>query len=249
MSNTLKTILKTIIATLIFAYVFVMLVSVADGNDEIVCNRLEITMADSATVQLISSVDIAHKLQALNLNPVGKTYKHIETESIENTLRQNPMIKKAECFKTPSGVVRVRIVQREPKFRVITSGESYYVDKEKKTMPTSPNYAAYVPVVSGAVTRTQAVGELFDFITFLEKKPFWNAQIEQIYVTSNKEIELVPRIGEGIILLGSLENYEQKLGKLYKLYTKAFNEIGGWNSYKTIDLRYKDQVVCTRRQL
>ena len=38
---------------------------------------------------------------------------------------------------------------------------------------------------------------------------------------------------------------EQRLAKLKKLYTEAFNEIG-WNRYKLIDLQYEGQVVCTR---
>ncbi|MDR1585008.1 MAG: cell division protein FtsQ/DivIB [Prevotellaceae bacterium] len=242
----LKKILPAFFAVLVLAYMCTVLAFTAGNGKETVCNQLNITMVDSAKIRLISSREIARILAGNNLNPVGKTYKHIETESIENLLRRNPVIKDVECYKTPAGVLQLRVVQRSPKFRVMTEGENYYVDTERFIMPVSTSYAAYIPVVSGQVTKTRAAGDLFDFITFLEKNPFWNAQIEQIYITYDRNIELVPRIGDSLIRLGSLDNYKVKLNKLEKLYAEVFCEIG-WNRYKTIDLRYKNQVVCTRK--
>jgi cell division protein FtsQ len=140
--------------------------------------------------------------------------------------------------------VNIRIQQRIPKFRVVGLG-SYYIDVDRKPMPVSLNYAAYVPVVSGKVTVSMVRGQIFDFVTFLEENPFWNAQIEQIFVRDDKKIELIPRVGDAIILLGTLDNYQSKLEKLHKLYLKGFNVIG-WNRYKVIDLQYKGQVVCNK---
>lgn len=212
-----------------------------------VCKKLEIKLDENAGRQLITEKEVAEILDQNGLNPIGKTIKHIRTESIEEILHKNPMVKVVECYKTPSGIVNVRISQRSPKFRVVGFG-SYYIDCDRKPMPVSGNCAAYVPVVSGRVTVSMAAGKMFDFVTFLENNPFWNAQIEQIYVRDDQKIELVPRVGDAIILLGSLENFESKLEKLRKLYAKGFNVIG-WNRYKVIDLQYKDQVVCSKEDL
>ena len=209
-----------------------------------VCKNLEIVLADSSNIQLITQKDIAQILEENELNPLGKTIKFIRTESIEDILHKNPMIKVAECYKTPTGTVTVRIEQRCPKFRVV-GFESYYIDIDRKPMPISPNYAAYVPVVSGRVTVSMAKGKMFDFITYIVDNPFWNAQIEQIYVRDDLKIELVPRVSDAIIVLGTLDNYQSNLEKLYKLYQKGFNVIG-WNKYKVIDLQYKDQIVCSK---
>jgi cell division protein FtsQ len=134
--------------------------------------------------------------------------------------------------------------QRHPKFR-LAGNENFYVDDEKNIIPVSYNDAARLPVVSGLVTKSMAKGELFDFVSYLEENPFWNAQIEQIYIRPDRKIELVPRVGTGIILLGNLKDYEKKLHKLKILYEKGFNEFG-WNYYKTIDLQYENQIVCTK---
>jgi cell division protein FtsQ len=216
----------------------------ANGNNDRVCKSCEIELTDSTQYKLISEKEISNLLNEHQLNPIGKTLSKIKTEDIEKLLKDNPLIKTAECYKTPSGIVHVKIHQRTPKFRIIGL-ESFYVDTEKKWMPASPNFSAYVPIVSGRITKSMATGEMFDFVSFLEDNPFWNAQIEQIYVRDDLKIELVPRVGDAIIILGRLENYKSKLEKLRKLYLNGFKTIG-WNRYSKIDLEYEDQVICTK---
>jgi len=244
MKPTLKYIFISFFALLVIGY-FVFILGLFSGRskDE-VCKELVIEFLDSTRVTLITESDIAILLDRNDLNPIGKTIKHIRTESIEDILRKNELIKSVECYNTPSGIVHIRIMQRHPKFRVVGFG-SYYIDTDRKRMPVSENFGAYVPVVSGRVTVSFATGQMFDFVTYLEDNPFWNAQIEQIYVRDDKKIELVPRVGDAIIILGTLDNYAAKLEKLHKLYTKGFNIIG-WNRYKSIDLQYKGQVVCDK---
>lgn len=229
---------------LIISYFVFSLWYFSGREKSVVCKNLDIIFADSTNIQLISQADIAQILENNELNPIGKTIKDIRTESVEEILHKNPMIKVAECYKTPTGTVTIRVLQRCPKFRVVGLG-SYYIDIDRKPMPVSVNYAAYVPVVSGRVTVSMATGKMFDFITYLADSPFWNAQIEQVYVREDRKIELVPRVGDAVIMLGTLDNYQSKLEKLYKLYHKAFNVIG-WNKYKVIDLQYKDLVVCSK---
>ena len=239
-----KYLLITLTSFILMGYLVFSIWNFSGRKQENVCGRLDISVDKSSGRQLITEQEVAEILNQNNLNPIGKTIKYIQTESIEDALRKNPMIKEAECYKTPSGIVNIRIVQRSPKFRVVGLG-SYYIDNDRKPMPISPNFAAYVPVVSGRVTTSMATGELFDFVSFLEANPFWNAQIEQINVREDRKIELVPRVSDAIIVLGTLENYPNKLEKLHKLYEYGF-KVMGWNKYKSIDLQYKDQVVCNK---
>lgn len=230
--------------SLMVVYLTFSLFFFSGKKQEVVCKQIEMTFVDNDKINLINENDIEKLLKSKALHPVGKTLKEIKTEAIENELNKNEMIKSAECYTTPSGKMYLRIKQCTPKFRVI-GHDNYYIDTDRNKIKTSTNYTAYLPIVSGNVSYEMASGELFDFITFLEKNSFWNAQIEQIHVRSDKKIELVPRVGDGIIMLGTLDNYASKLEKLKKLYVNGFNTIG-WNRYKTIDLQYKGQIVCTR---
>ena len=155
------------------------------------------------------------------------------------------MIKSAECYKTPSGIIYLNVQQRIPRF-IISGTENFYVDADKNIFPVSLNNAVYVPVVSGRVTKSFVTGHLFDFVNYIASNEFWDAQIEQIYVREDQRIELIPRVGDAIIVLGEIDNYTEKLENLYYLYQKGFN-VMGWNHYKIIDLQYKNQIVCTRK--
>lgn len=62
----------------------------------------------------------------------------------------------------------------------------------------------------------------------------------------NKEVELIPRVGRFRIVLGSLDDFEEKLNKLRLFYDQAIPKVG-WDKYSVIDLKYKNQIVCTKK--
>ena len=241
-----KYILISIFSLLVLGYVCFSIWYFSGRNKEKVCCRLVVIVDKSKDCGLITENEVVQILEKNDLNPIGKTLKNIRTDSIEDILRKNPMVKSAECYKLPSGRIDIIIQQRNPMFRVVGMG-SYYIDDNRKPLPVSLNYAAYIPVVSGHVTVSMVTGKMYDFLLYVKNSPFWNAQIEQIYVKEDQKIELVPRVGDAIILLGAVDNYIVKLEKLRKLYSKGFNVIG-WNKYKLIDLQYKDQVVCNKKE-
>jgi cell division protein FtsQ len=65
-------------------------------------------------------------------------------------------------------------------------------------------------------------------------------------VTANNEIILIPRIGDHEVELGTLDDYPIKLAKLKMFYLHGLNKIG-WGDYKSISLKFKNQVVCTKK--
>ncbi|MFT3995070.1 MAG: hypothetical protein QM660_12220 [Dysgonomonas sp.] len=197
--------------------------------------------------QFIDPKDIVNFVKEKGLNPEGKTIKDINTNTIEEVILTNQLIKKAEAFVTNNGGVRVVIEERKPILRVMTaSGENYYIDNEGNKMPLSKRFTAYLPIATGNIKEDFAKKELYNFGVFLYNNDFWNAQIEQIIVLPNNEIKLIPRVGDHQIILGQLEGYEKKLAKLMTFYQKGLNETG-WNKYSIINLKYDKQVVCTKR--
>jgi cell division protein FtsQ len=84
--------------------------------------------------------------------------------------------------------------------------------------------------------------ELAKIATYVDKDAFWKAQIEQIFVTANSELVLIPKAGSHRILFGTTENMEEKLSNLLVFYKEALSRVG-WNTYHTINLKYKNQVV------
>ena len=140
----------------------------------------------------------------------------------------------------------VKIKQREPVFRVDGSQGAFYMDKLGKVIEWSPRYTPRVMIVGGLVSADFARKKLLPLITYINKDRFLSAQIDQIYVNAIGELSMVPRVGEQIILFGNAGDYQVKFRNLKALYTEGFKN-GGWSIYKSINLEFHNQIVCTKK--
>lgn len=241
-----KIVFISIGSLLVISYLIFAGITFSDKLSAEVCRGVQVEIEDGSRTGFISSKEIYHLLESRNLNMVGQTMREINIEKVAREIGKNQYVKRVDCYKTLDGNVKISIWQREPVVHVMTD-DNYYLDNEFHRMPFVPGYSTYVPIVSGTVSLTYIRNRLFPFIRFLQKNEFWNAQIEQIYISNDSTVELAPRVGDYIINLGTIDRYEQKLDKLMTLYIKAFNKIG-WNRYSYIDLQYRDRVVCTKKE-
>ena len=65
-------------------------------------------------------------------------------------------------------------------------------------------------------------------------------------MNEDEEMELVPRVGNHTILFGDEKEMDEKFSKLFLFYKEGLSK-QGWNKYNVINLKYKDQVVCTKK--
>lgn len=234
-----------VVMILVGGYLAVVMVHYFQDRNQSVCETFNVEIDDFNEVQFVCSQELLNLVKAADLNPIGKRFTEIDLDAVEHVVAKHPMVHDAVCYRTMQGGICVHVSQRRPLFRVMTTTENYYVDKSREPFPTSIQSTVYVPVVSGAVTRNWVCDTLFDLVQYLHNDRFWCNQIEQIDVATDRSITLVPRVGSQLILLGKLNGYESKLRKLYTFYRKAMPHIG-WNRYSAIDLRYKDQVICSQ---
>ena len=98
-------------------------------------------------------------------------------------------------------------------------------------------------------SRRVLLRKLFDIHAYLSEDPLWDALFEQIYVNGNLEIDLIPKVGGQVVALGKIEDRADLAQKMFRL--KLFYEQAmkgqDWQRYSTLDLRYRNQVVATRR--
>lgn len=239
-------IVSIIAATLLFCYIVFVSFFFREMRQDSQCRALQVIVVDSLDKHFISDKDLTYILRNANLDPLKKPMNEINTDKIEAELLKNEMIANVEAYKTPSGIVKLEVEQKIPILRIISPRGNYYVDNRGTKMPVSRRYVAHVPVASGYVEKELAVTDLYKFALFLQENDFWNNQIEQIYVHPDNEVELIPRVGNHRIVLGTFADFEEKLDNLRLFYEKAIPKIG-WEKYSIINLKYKDQIVCTKR--
>ena len=204
--------------------------------------RSLLKFSDSNVRAFVDATEMEQFIRRNGILPEGETVSPRRCKLIEDQALLHPMIRTACCYMSPDGVMHLTLSQRVPVLRVL-GGDNYFVDSDRRIMRPRTTTASYVPVVTGRVSQHFAQNELFDFVLWLKRDSFWSAQITQINIVGNDNIELVPRVGSGVIILGGLQDYDKKLRKLKTLYTEGFSKFG-WKNYREIDLRFKGQIVC-----
>jgi len=227
---------------------------VMDESEEILCNRIEVILQDTVNNRFITEKDVRSMVESSGLEIRGYPLSQINSRSLEHLLEENPYIRNVEVSKDISGQLEVSVEQRVPLVRILPNGSrGYYLDNEGKVLPLSDRFtpllilaSGHLPVSVKDASRDDCLKEIHEFCSYLSEHQFWNDQVEQIYVNARGEYELIPRVGAHHILLGSMDQWEKKLRNLELLYRQGLSRYG-WNTYQTINLKYTNQVICTKR--
>lgn len=174
-----------------------------------------------------------------------------DMSEMERRIETNPFIKDAQVFRDVKGHVLVQVTQRKPIARWYhRRGQDRYIDEEGNLLPTTGKYTARVPVVEiqgldweENLSETPYGKSLFEMLNFIESEKFWRAQIAHIIVRNDGQIEMTPQLSRQKIYFGMPGDFQEKFGKLMLFYKKIL-PVKGWNKYTTVNLKYKDQIIC-----
>lgn len=235
---------------------------------ETICTGLNITVKDSTELKFITPAVVRNILISSGLVLTGAQLDTINPIHIERAIAKRAYVKRVSAYTSMDGKVNIEVEQRRPILRVQSAnGYHFYVSEDHCILPIQRYFFVDVPIVTGVpqfVFGTNFAGaipiaspgekkspeyaifleNLINFVRFLQRDSFWGTQVVQINVLAGNQVELIPRVGNAVILLGDLEEYGEKLNKLFKFYTRGL-AYEGWNKYRSIDIRFKDQVICT----
>lgn len=180
----------------------------------------------------------------------GKSVKNqpksvIDLQRLEANVRQHPMVEYVAVYLTVDGLLKTKIKQRTPIARIEANNQSYYIDSQAKIMPLSDNHSARVMLVSGDIDEKDN-DEIHELATAILEHEFLKKQIVGIQKTSHDEYILNSRIGDQKISLGKIENLKQKFKNLESFFNKTMRD-NSIDKYVTINLKFDNQVVCTKR--
>lgn len=179
----------------------------------------------------------------------------VNTRLIEGVLLKHPNISKADVYIDAHNVLRCKISQKVPVYRVMNDSGSYYLSREGERIPLSSHYTARTIILSGAVPTfsqelntkdKKRVEDLLTFYEFLEKDDFFLKLIDHVSMKQNGDIIISPVLGDFIIHFGNTDKLESKLVRLKTFYSEIMKH-ESWDKYKYIDLRYNDQLIAKKR--
>ena len=233
-------------------------------QNETSCWKMNVSVDRELGLYFIDEETIREKVLDLGDPIINSNLKEIDISRIQNTISKIASVKDAKVYTTLDGQLHIEVSQRTPIVRIINKdGSAFYLDRDFRIMPLSKNYTAKVPVFIGElnispnclqnqpgdahdIKSRQQLEDIYQIVNSVSASEFWSAQCEHFHVSSNGDYEIIPRVGGHKIILGDTNRLNRKFKKLEAFYKKTVNKMD-LNRYTAINLKYKDQVVCTER--
>ena len=187
----------------------------------------------------------------------GMPIEKINLTQLEKFIEKTEWVKNAEFFINNKLVLEVKIEQRIPIARVFTaSGTSFYIDIEGSRLPLKQLTVLNLPVFTGFPTDQPKLSrpdsvllkDVLFFAKTIQKDSFFMAQVAQVNIEPNGTFQMVPTLGDHLVLLGTVDQLEDKLNRLFTFYKKVWL-VSGVNAYQYIDCRFNHQVVALKKGL
>jgi cell division protein FtsQ len=205
--------------------------------------KVEIKFADS---EAFITRDKVNKLLIQNYGSVTAIQKDkLDLNSVEKRLDTDPMIDKAEVFITIDGRLEAVVRQRKPIARVYQGGDSYYIDHKGGAMPLSGNYTARVPLLTGEIDSADK-DRLHRLLRYINDDEFLKKNIIGVEVYASGGLRMKCRSYDLDIEFGRPINIEKKFNN-YKAFLQEAVRDTLIGKYKTINLKFTQQVVCTKK--
>ncbi len=270
----MKKVKKILLITLWSTLIIGLLVSMGFVNkeqDSLLCKSLDIKVNQDDDLYFLNKMDIAKLILDRGDSIIGQPKSTVNIPAIKHALNSHADIANAEVYLTIDGRLKVEVIQRKPLLRIINvNGDSYYLDNEGKLMPLSDKYTAKVLVANGNILesygtnymysisalsknmkrkKSTMLDELYAMAVYINADEFWKSQIQQIYVNSDMDMEIVPMVGNQKIIFGDTASMDEKFKKLMTFYQQGLNTTGWWEKYSIINLKFKNQIVCTKKEI
>ena len=204
--------------------------------------------------EIMKSMNRIAKLDSIKIN-------QLQTSLIEDEIMNDPFVKSVDAFTNVSGKLIINVSEKTPLVRIFNKRSAgFYITENGNILPLRNSYSARVFVVNGFInvpfqTENTSVNDtvygrsplkgILKLVNTLNKNEFLKSQINQIYLNSKMEFELIPEFGKHTIIIGDLNNLDEKLQKLELFYQQALLA-EGLNKYKSINLKFDGQVVCAK---
>jgi len=251
--------LKIIGVVCVVCSVLILLGFVGSMRSSALCRDVMIENRTEYDVRLVNEESVLAAITAVEKSVLEKPMNQIDTRSIELAVVNLPYIKSATAYKTIDKKVVVELEERKLIARLIDeNGVSAFLDAQGFVLPKRRAVTLRLPVISGKFkldteklvkgynsAGNASLESIYKYAELVVQSDFWKAQLQQTFFDSNGNFIATPQVGNHEIQFGNIEGIENKLKKLAMFYEQGMNE-ARWNKYKTINLKYEDQIVCTK---
>lgn len=241
-------VIRCLLSVVLAVYLAMALLISNDMAAREMCGGMEVVVKrNSASRDFVTPAEVKRLLHDWKLDNVQRRTSEIDLQKIENKLNGIDIIEHAMAERLPDSRIRVTVTPMIPVARIFDRQESYYINRAGKRLTANSRFRLDVPVVTGAFDSTHTPKMLLPLIERISNDSAWNAIVAQIMVEPRThDVILVPMIRGHVINLGDTAHIDDKLERVMVMYRKVL-PLKGWSHYDTLNVKWRGQVVASRR--
>lgn len=241
-----NTILKWSLLVLLIGYTCWITVWAHREADRHICGAVEISVEGDPRMDSVIRGGISHELTNYKKPLVGAPLSRIDTHALEKYLMRLGNFERVNCVLTAGGILKIEAVPLVPVMRVFLNNDSYYINREGRHIASNAEFFTDVPVVCGKFRHGFQPRDVLPLVRYIERDPDLRELVSSISADGPRDLILIPRIRGHVVNFGDTTRLAEKSRALTLFYRKVM-PYKGWNQYDTISVKFRGQVVATRR--
>jgi len=226
---------------------------------------LETIIIENQRDCLLSVADVDSLILTAFPSLTNEDIKNVHCGDVQKMLLQHPYVEEASVEMTTGGKMKTEITPAVPVVRLFYQNNEFYISHSGKCLPLAANH--YRHIIVGNVDANEpplrnisalnladtsnhkqpkSLLKIWKMASFLHDNKQYDDVFDQICIDNAGDICLVPKLGDMTVVVGDTNDLDKKFENLWAFFEQGISQTG-WDTYSVINLKYRDQVVCTKR--
>ena len=242
-----KTVCKWIICVMLLAYVAAAFAFGSLDNDARVCQGIDLRIEGNTIPDTVLRQGVRSQLASYKGRLKGNRLDSIDLQRLEDYLSHFSNFESVECSINPDSRLRITVAPIKPEVRVFEeSGRSFYINRAGKRIRANAEFFIDVPVLIASSRTDSCLQAALPVIRYVTADPELSTLISAFKIDSPSDIILIPRIHGHVVNFGDSTHSDEKKAALLTAYREIL-PVKGWNTYDTISVKFRRQIVASRR--
>ncbi len=242
-----KTVFKIVLCLMLLGYVAFAFAFVHEENAKRICPGIDLRIVGNTLPDSVLRQGVNSQLAKYGKKLKGAALENIDLKGLEDYLSTFSNFESVECSFNPDSRLRITITPIKAEVRVFTDkGRSFYINRYGKRIKADAEFFIDVPVLIAPEKYENCIPSALSVIRYAGSDPELSPLIAAYKIDGPGDLIIIPRLQGHVINFGDSTRLDEKKAAILAAYRNVL-PAKGWNTYDTISVKFKSQIVATRR--